>query len=51
MIELDKSYELAIVKMVVNDYLDEITSVTEENLNTLDSTRDQFVWDCGKEIL
>lgn len=50
MSEVDKSYELKILKMIANKYLDESISMTEESLNTLLVNRDQIVWDLATKI-
>jgi len=48
--EADKNYELEMLKMVVNKYLDESISVTEKSLNELETKRDQVVWDLATKI-
>lgn|GEM_PF-5010159 len=44
MSEVDRVYELKILKMVVDKYLDEITSATEESLTQLETSSGQVVW-------
>jgi len=48
--EIDKDYELRVLKMVVNKYLDETISATEESLKALETNRDQFVWELATRI-
>lgn len=48
--EVDKDYELKILKMVANKYLDETVSATEENLKALEANRDQVVWELATRI-
>lgn len=48
--EADKGYELKVVKMMLNKYLDESTSTTEESLSALEVNRDQVVWDLATKI-
>lgn len=50
MSETDKGYELKVLKMVVNKYLDETISVTEESLKILEVNRDQVVWELSTRI-
>jgi acyl carrier protein len=46
----DKSYELEILKMIVNKHLDESTLFNKENINESETKRDQFVWDTATKI-
>ncbi|MFM6279478.1 MAG: acyl carrier protein, partial [Dolichospermum sp.] len=46
----DKSYELKILKMIVNKHLDESTLFNKENINESETKRDQFVWDTATKI-
>jgi len=46
----DKSYELQILKMMVNKYLDESTLFNKQNINESETKRDQFVWDIATKI-
>jgi acyl carrier protein len=48
--EADKDYELEMLKTVVNRYLGESTSFTEQSLDELETQRDQFVWDLATKI-
>jgi hypothetical protein len=48
--EADNDYELNVLRMVINQFLDESTSLTELSLNALESRRDQVVWDVTKRI-
>lgn len=50
MSEADKSYELQILKMIVNQQLDESTLFNKENINESETNRDQFVWDTAIKI-
>lgn len=50
MSEADKSYELEILKMIVNKHLDESTLFNKENINESETKRDQFVWDTATKI-
>ena len=50
MSDVDKGYELMVLKMTLNKYLDEITSITEESLRVLEVNRDQVVWDLATKI-
>lgn len=50
MSEVDKGYELKVLKMVINKYLDETISVKEESLKALKANRDQVVWDLAARI-
>ena len=50
MSEADKSYELQIMKMIVNKHLDESTLFNKENINESETKRDQFVWDTATKI-
>jgi len=50
MSEIDKGYELKVLKMVANKYLDETISVTEESLKALEANRDQVVWELATRI-
>lgn len=46
----DKNCELEILKMVINQHLDESTSLTEASLNALETELDQIVWDIATKI-
>jgi hypothetical protein len=48
--EVDKGYELKVLKMVANKYLDETISATEESLKALEANRDQVVWELATRI-
>jgi acyl carrier protein len=48
--EVDKGYELKVLKMVANKYLDETISATEESLQALEANRDQVVWELATRI-
>lgn len=50
MSEVDKGYELKVLKMVANKYLDETLSATEESLKALETNRDQVVWELATRI-
>ena len=50
MSEVDKGYELKVLKMVANKYLDETISATEESLKALEANRDQVVWELATRI-
>lgn len=50
MSEVDKDYELKVLKMVANKYLDETISATEESLKALEANRDQVVWELATRI-
>ncbi len=50
MSEVDKGYELKVLKMVANKYLDETLSATEESLKALEANRDQVVWELATRI-
>ncbi len=50
MSEVDKGYELKVLKMVANKYLDETILATEESLKALEANRDQVVWELATRI-
>ncbi len=50
MSEVDKGYELKVLKMVANKYLDETISATEESLKALEANCDQVVWELATRI-
>ena len=50
MSESGKDYELKVLKTMLNKYLEEITSITEESLRKLEIGCDQFVWDLATKI-
>ncbi len=50
MSEVDKGYELKVLKMVANQYLEETISATEESLKALEANRDQVVWELATRI-
>ncbi len=45
MIQADREYELKVLKMTINTYLDKTVSVTETGLKSLEANQDQVVWD------
>lgn len=40
----NSDYELKVLKMAINLYLDETISITEDSLKALEANRDYFVW-------
>ena len=50
MSEVDKGYQLEVLKMMTNTYLNETISVTQEGLKSLEANRDQFVWELATRI-
>jgi len=48
--EEEKYYELKIFKRVIEDYLDQTTSLTKIDLTNLLANRDKFVWDIATKI-
>ena len=50
MSEVDKSYELKVMKMVANKYLDETFSATEESIKALEANCDDVVWELATRI-
>ncbi len=50
MSEVDKSYELKVLKMVANKYLDETISATDRSLRSLEANPDQVVWELATRI-
>ncbi|MFE1746339.1 acyl carrier protein [Coleofasciculus sp. H7-2] len=50
MSEVDKGYELKVLKMVANKYLDKTILATEESLKALEANRDQVVWELATRI-
>jgi acyl carrier protein len=42
--EDSKNYEMQILAMMINQYLDDMVSLSEEKLNQLEANRDQIVW-------
>jgi hypothetical protein len=50
MSKADNDYELDVLRMVINQFLDESTSLTESSLNALETRRDQVVWDVTTRI-
>ena len=50
MSQADNSYELEILKMIVNKHFDESTLFNKENINESETKRDQFVWDTATKI-
>lgn len=46
----EKNYEIKIITMVINEYLNANTYLTEESLNFLQNNQDQIVWDLAKLI-
>ena len=50
MSEADNDYELDVLRMVINKFLDESTSLTKSSLNALETRRDWVVWDVATRI-
>jgi acyl carrier protein len=50
MSRLEKDYQLQVIKMVLNTYLNQITLATEDDLKSLEANRDQVVWDLATKI-
>ena len=50
MSEADNDYELDVLRMVINEFLDESISLTKSGLNTLETRRDWVVWDVATRI-
>lgn len=50
MSEEDRGYELKVLKMMLNKYLDETVSVTEEGLRSLEANCDRVVWELATKI-
>lgn len=50
MSEVDANYELKVLKMMLNTFLDETVSVTEEGLEFLEAKCDQVVWKLATKI-
>ena len=48
--EDSKNYEMQILAMMINQYLDDMVSLSEEKLNQLEAKRDQIVWDLATRI-
>ncbi len=48
--EIDKDYELNMLKMAINTHLDETRSVTEKDLKSLEANRDRVVWELAEKI-
>jgi acyl carrier protein len=48
--EDSKNYEMQILAMMINQYLDDMVSLSEEKLNQLEANRDQIVWDLATRI-
>jgi acyl carrier protein len=48
--EDSKNYELQILTMMINQYLDAIVSLDEKKLTQLEANRDQIVWDLATRI-
>lgn len=48
--ETDKDYELKILKMMINKYLEEMTSISEESLRRLEANSDYIVWELATKI-
>lgn len=47
---IDKDYEVKILKMVVDEYLNQIVFPTKESLNALENNSDRVVWDLATKI-
>jgi acyl carrier protein len=50
MSEVVSDYELKMMEMVINKYLDETASITEQYLKKIEANRDQVVWDLVTRI-
>lgn len=50
MSETDNAYELKVLRMVINQHLDNSTALTVQSLNALETKRDQFVWNIATSI-
>lgn len=50
MSEADKGYELEVMKMIVNKYLEKSILLTKENINEFEANRDQLVWDIATNL-
>ena len=50
MSEANNDYELDVLRMVINKFLDESTSLTKSSLNALETRRDWVVWDVATRI-
>lgn len=50
MSEVDKAYEFKIIKMIVDEYLDESVPITEESLIKLETDFDRIVYDLAIKI-
>lgn len=48
--QVDKNYELTMLKTTIDMYLDKTIAFTEEGLQLLESNRDRFVWDLSTNI-
>ncbi len=48
--EDSKNYEMQILAMMINQYLDDMVSLSEEKLNQLEANCDQIVWDLATRI-
>ena len=48
--EDSKNYEMQILAMMINQYLDAMVSLSEEKLNQLEANCDQIVWDLATRI-
>ena len=48
--EDSKNYEMQILAMMINQYLDDMVSLSEEKLNQLEANRDQIVGDLATII-
>ena len=48
--EDSKNYEMQILAMMINQYLDDMVSLSEEKLNQLEAKRDHIVWDLATRI-
>jgi acyl carrier protein len=48
--QADREYELKVLKMTINTYLDKTVLVTEEGLKSLEANRDYVVWDLATKI-
>ncbi len=48
--QVDKDYELTMLKIAIDMYLDKTIAFTEEGLQLLESNRDRFVWELSTNI-
>ena len=48
--QVDRDYELIMLKIAIDMYLDKTIAFTEEGLQLLEANRDRFVWDISTKI-